>query len=389
MIEQETLEDLYEQAPVGYLTVTAEDSIFRVNKTLLQWTGWKADDLVGRKWYEILLTRAGRAFLDTRIEPLLALQGFSREIALDLVCADGERLPVLMYIVKKGGVQGAPVFHRITIVEATERRSYERRLLEAKQAAEDATESLHALTADLQERLDKRTFELQAANEELNAFSYAVSHSLKANLRRMLASSRALLDDCGDELGHKAREYIDRIEHAGQSTAELIDGLLQLSQCSHADLRRETVDLSKLAAEILSDLAEKDASRRVSWTIEPNLTVSGDAQLMGIVLRNLLGNAWKYTAPRADAQIQVYARQDNDKRFFCIADSGVGFDSQQAYRLFRPFQRLHRADEFPGAGIGLSIVQRIVRRHGGIVEATASPGQGATFRFWLPDAAGD
>ena len=128
MIDQETLEDLYEQAPVGYLTVTSEDTIFRVNKILLQWTGWKAEELVGRKWFEVLLTPADREFLDARIGPVLQLDGYSREFALDLVCANGERLPVLIYIVKKGGAQGAPVFHRMTIVEATEQSISQRSL---------------------------------------------------------------------------------------------------------------------------------------------------------------------------------------------------------------------------------------------------------------------
>jgi PAS domain S-box-containing protein len=384
MMDQETLEDLYEQAPVGYLTVTAEDKIFRVNKTLLQWTGWKAEHLVGRKWFEVLLTRAGRAFLDARIEPLLEQQGQSREVALDCVCADGERLPVLMYIVKKGGLQGAPVFHRITIVEATERRSYERRLLEAKQAAEDATQSLHALTEDLQERVEKRTFELQAAHEELNAFSYGVSHTLKANLRRLLACSRALRDDCYDRLDPKGRAYLERLEHAGQSMDELIDGLLQLSHSARAELRRESINLSALAEEILSELARREPGRRVKWRIEPDLAICADPQLMKSVLCNLLSNAWKYTAQRDEAEIRVHTRTENDKQFYCVTDNGAGFDPEQSYRLFRPFQRLHRAEEFPGAGIGLSTIQRIVRRHGGSVDAVGTPGEGATFRFWLP-----
>jgi len=378
MIDPESLEDLYEQAPVGYLTVTAEEMIFRVNKTLLQWTGWKVEELVGRKWYEVLLTPAGRAYLQSSVDPLVELQDHSREIAVDCVCADGERLPVLMYIVRKGGSQGAPVFHRITVVEATERRSYERRLLEAKQAAEHASRSLHALITDLQERV-------QTANEALNAFSHGSSHLLKDHVRRVLAFSHALSDDCGDQLHPKGRAYLERIDQEGRAMSDLIEALLQLSNSARVELRRETVDVSTLAEKILRDLAAREPARRVSWTIEPALTLFADAHLLKCALRHLLENAWKFTAHTPEPSIRLYSQTDGDRQLICITDNGVGFELQNAFRLFRPFQKLHRVEVSPGAGIGLATVQRIIRRHGGAVDATAAPGEGATFRFWLPD----
>jgi light-regulated signal transduction histidine kinase (bacteriophytochrome) len=149
------------------------------------------------------------------------------------------------------------------------------------------------------------------------------------------------------------------------------------------------VNLSAWAAEILRELADREPDRRVSWNIEPDLTVYADPQLMKSALRNLLSNAWKFTSRTADAQIRVHSQAEPSRKLICVSDNGAGFDPQHAYRLFRPFQQLHRADEFAGAGIGLTTIQRIIRRHGGIVDATASRGQGATFRFWVPDENGE
>ena len=169
--------------------------------------------------------------------------------------------------------------------------------------------------------------------------------------------------------------------------AELIDGLLVLSRCSRGGaLRREPVDLGALAVAVLGRLAQAEPQRQVDWQVEAGLMACGDRRLLGQMLENLLGNAWKYSAPRLQATIRVYAETDaqSGERWFCVADDGAGFDMAHAARLFQPFQRLHRQDEFPGLGIGLANVQRIVRRHGGRIEAHGEPDRGAVFRFTLP-----
>jgi signal transduction histidine kinase len=171
---------------------------------------------------------------------------------------------------------------------------------------------------------------------------------------------------------------------------ELIDGLLRLSRSTRGDLRREQVDLSALAEHILGDRARADPDRRVSWTVEPGLVTRGDAKLIEVVLTNLLDNAWKYTARTVDPTVRFTSEQSESGQHFCVADNGAGFDMKHAARLFQPFQRLHRRDEFPGIGIGLATVQRIIHRHGGTIRATGAPGKGATFSFSLapPNAAG-
>jgi signal transduction histidine kinase len=166
--------------------------------------------------------------------------------------------------------------------------------------------------------------------------------------------------------------------------AQLIDGLLTLSRSTRGELRRDQVDLSALALCIRSELERLEPGRRVQWLIEPGLSAQGDGSMIEVVLRNLLGNAWKYTCRTAEPAIRVYSELEEGERMFRVADNGAGFDPAHAGKLFQPFQRLHRQDEFPGIGIGLATAQRIVCRHGGVLRAAGTPGGGATFSFSLP-----
>jgi signal transduction histidine kinase len=245
-------------------------------------------------------------------------------------------------------------------------------------------EEILLLNADLERRVLERTGELTAANMELDAFAYAVSHDLRAPLRAMIGFSKALTEDYGGQLTGEAREYLDQIDIASRHMGQLIDGLLALSRSTRGELRRESVDISALAGRILEELAREDPDRKVPWQIEPGITVHGDSGMMESLMTNLLGNAWKYTAGTAEPLIRVYSEQDVNARRICVADNGAGFDMKYAERLFKPFQRLHRQNEFPGIGIGLATVQRIVHRHGGAISADGTPGQGATFRFTMP-----
>jgi light-regulated signal transduction histidine kinase (bacteriophytochrome) len=229
----------------------------------------------------------------------------------------------------------------------------------------------------------ERTAELEAANHELEAFAYAVSHDLRAPLRALSGFSNALREDYGTTLEGGAHEFLDQITLASSRMGELIDGILRLSRSTRGELRREKVDLSSLAEHILDDLSKAEPGRGVKWTVEPGLTARCDSKLVEVVLVNLLGNSWKYTARTPEPSIGFSAESREGEKSFCVTDNGAGFDMAYAAKLFQPFQRLHRQDEFPGIGIGLATVERIIHRHGGTIRATGAPGKGASFSFSL------
>ena len=249
-------------------------------------------------------------------------------------------------------------------------------------------DKLLRLNADLERRVEERTAELKAANQELESFAYAVSHDLRAPLRAMHGFSQALVEDYGERLEGDAREFLEQITIASRKMGELIDGLLTLSRSTRGELRHDWVDLAALSERLLAELSAAEPTRQVAWHIEPTLAARGDACMIEVVMRNLLGNAWKYTTHVNEPTVRVFAKQEGRDYFFCVADNGAGFDMTHAARLFQPFQRLHRQDEFPGIGIGLATVQRIIHRHGGLIKGTAAPGQGATFCFSLPREGG-
>lgn len=247
-----------------------------------------------------------------------------------------------------------------------------------------AEEEIRRLNADLERRVVERTAELSAANRELDSFAYAVSHDLRAPLRAMNGFSQALIEDFGDTLQGEARLYLDQIILGSRKMGELIDGLLTLSRCTRGQLRRQEVDLSTMAAQLLAEMAREEPYRRVRWQIEPAIVAWGDGTMLEVALRNLLANAWKYTARREEANIRMYTEEAPNRLRVCIADNGAGFEPAHADKLFQPFQRLHRQEEFPGIGIGLATVQRIVHRHGGDLTARGAKEQGAVFCFSLP-----
>lgn len=251
-------------------------------------------------------------------------------------------------------------------------------------ASKLAEEQIQALNADLERRVEQRTAELQAANRELESFAYAVSHDLRAPLRALSGFSQALVEDYGGRLDGEARSFIDQIQSASRRMGELIDGILTLSRSTRGELRRDPVDLSALALGLLSQRAAAEPGRQVVWEVAPGLCAPGDPSMLEVVMVNLIDNAWKYTAKTPAATIRVDAEERAGELWYAVGDNGAGFDMAYRERLFQPFQRLHRQDEFPGIGIGLATVQRIIHRHGGTIEATGTPGGGATFRFTLP-----
>ncbi len=224
----------------------------------------------------------------------------------------------------------------------------------------------------------------EAASRELEAFSYSVAHDLRAPLRGMNGFAQVLLDTYRERLDAEGRDYLQEILLNANKMGELIDALLALARVTRSELRREPVDLSALARDVAARLGAAEPARQVAVRVEPDLTVDADPRLLLALLDNLLGNAWKFTAGQDSSRIDVGSTHELGARWFFVRDDGAGFDMAYAKKLFSPFQRLHSAAEFPGTGIGLATVQRIVRRHGGQVRAEGAVGAGATFYFTLP-----
>ena len=221
----------------------------------------------------------------------------------------------------------------------------------------------------------------EALNRELTAFSYSVSHDLRAPLRRIDGFSQALLEQHAGELGEEGRGYLRRVRANAQQMDRLIDDLLELSRVTQAELRREGVDLSALGRAVGDELGQAQPERRVELVVAPDVVARGDPRLLRLVLENLLGNAWKFTGKRADARVELGASWQGGERVFFVRDNGAGFDASRAAQLFRAFSRLHSAEEFAGTGIGLATVQRIIHRHGGRIWAEGAVGRGASFYF--------
>jgi two-component system, sensor histidine kinase and response regulator len=245
-------------------------------------------------------------------------------------------------------------------------------LARSEQAALELAEARAELVRDLEHK-----------NRELESFSYAVSHDLRAPLRRIDSFSRAVLESQGDRLDEAGQRFLARVREASRQMSQLIDDVLYLSRVTRAELRDQEVDLSSLATSALARLQEAEPSRQVEIKIRPAVVVTGDGQLLRIALENLLENAWKFTAKEPSARIEFGLTQVAGEPTYFVRDNGAGFDMTYADRLFGPFQRLHAQTEFPGSGIGLATVQRIIHRHGGRVWAEGLVGQGATFQFTL------
>lgn len=258
-------------------------------------------------------------------------------------------------------------------------------LLSVVEDQKRAEENLYLLNLELEERVRDRTIQLEVANKELEAFAYSVSHDLRAPLRALDGFSSALIADFRDRLDETGLHYLNRIQEASKRMGQLIEDLLKLSRISRKELSRIQVNLSQTAAQIASELTRQDPARNVEFNISPQIEVFADPNLLRIVLENLLGNAYKFTSHKEHALIEFGKRIENGQEQYYIRDNGAGFDMTYADKLFIPFQRLHREQDFPGTGIGLVTVQRIIAKHGGRIWPDASPGQGATFYFTLGD----
>ena len=247
----------------------------------------------------------------------------------------------------------------------------------------DAEDAIRALNQELEARVDERTIELETANRELMAFSYSVSHDLRAPLRAIDGYSSLLVEDYGAQLDAEAQTYLENIRLATQRMGDLILDLLKFSRLARIELKRRRVDMSALAADICEVLQEEQPERKVTWHIESDMSVHADKSLLQVVLENLLGNAWKFTSKVDHARIELGEKMEAQQPVYYVKDNGAGFDMKYAGRIFEPFERLHAPYEFEGTGIGLATVKRILQRHGGEIWAQAAPDGGATFYFRL------
>lgn len=350
---------ILETAFEAYISMDSEGRIAEWNPQAETTFGWTRAEMLGRPLAETVvpphyreaLLRGLARFLQTGDGPAL-----NKRMELSALHRDGREIPVEL-VISPLRVGDTLTFNAF-LHDISERKSAEAQLRRTKEQAE-------------------------SSNRELEAFSYSVSHDLRAPLRTIDGFSQALMEDCPDDLTERARQHLERVRSATQRMGHLIDDLLSLSQIARVEMRRAPVNLSDLARRVADEIRKEQPERRAEFKIADGMVADGDARLLRIVLENLLRNAWKFTGKRPVAHIEFGASQDDGARSFYVRDDGAGFDMDYAGRLFGAFQRLHSAKEFEGTGIGLATVARIVQRHGGRVWAEGAVDRGATFRFTL------
>jgi PAS domain S-box-containing protein len=356
---------VFQNSPVPItITSLAEGRFIDVNQACVTTFGWPRDEIIGRTAVEIGLWPgeqsrakwAGHLGASRIHEVELTLYNVRREPRSVRLSADTIEL------------DGVP--HIISFI-------YDETL--RKQATEHARE----LNVRLEARVAERTTELAELNRELEAFSYSVSHDLRAPLRSIQGFGSILEERYAAQLDATARDYVQRMVRAAQRLAHLIDDLLELTRINRAEINPVEVDLSTMAREILDELAHGAPQRQVRVHVDDGVKGRGDPQLLRIAMQNLLDNAWKYSGKVSDAALEFGSRQTDGERVYCVRDNGAGFDMAYADKLFTPFQRLHNPRDFEGTGIGLATVARVVHRHGGRVWAHSTPGAGAEFFFTL------
>ena len=358
--------DLYDLAPVGYCTISKQGLIMEANLTASTLLGVPRCKLVTQLLARFILKKDQDIYYLHRKK--LLDTGEPQTCELQIVKKDGTIFWAHLTEAAAKDESGATIF-RVVMSDITERK-----------VAEEALEKYREHLEDL---VRKRTIKLEASNKELEAFSYSASHDLRAPLRTIDGFSQALLEDCEDKLDIQGKDYLIRIRAATRRMADLIEDLLKLSRITRTEMNIEKINLTRIARSIIDELQKSQPLRHVEIKIADGLEDAADSRLMRITLDNLLGNAWKFTEKQAKAVIEFVCTEEGGKKVYFIRDNGVGFDMAYVDKLFVPFQRLHNEEEFPGTGIGLALVRRIIHRHGGKVWTEGQTGKGATFYFSL------
>jgi len=338
-----------------------------VNEATMVTTGRTREELLGTDFAEYFTKpKQAKAGYETVFR-----EGTVRDFPLEIRHRDGDVTPVLYNASTYRGPEG-----EVAGVLAAARDVRELQRAEAE---------IRELNAGLEHRVAERTRELDATNRELQEFVYSVAHDLRTPLRAVDGFSLTVLEDYGAVIAEQGRSDLHRVRAAAQAMGQLIDALLSLSRVGRREVSLEPVDLSAIARRVVAELREADPDRTVELVVDEGLEVLSDAALLDIVLENMLGNAWKFTSARPDARIEVRSVEHDGGPAFVVGDNGAGFDPAYVDKLFSPFQRLHTADEFPGTGIGLATVARVLERLGGSCWAEGEVGCGARFYFALPE----
>ena len=352
----------------GIVITDASHRIISVNPAFESITGFTADEVIGKP-PRILRPGVGDDSVYQAMLAALSETGFWQGELWDRR-KNGELFYEWLSVSAIKNPQGEITYHTAVFSDISDRKRTE--------------EYIRELNAKLEQRVAERTWQLEAANKELEAFSYSVSHDLRTPLRGIDGFSRMLLQDYAERLDETGNDYLQRIRSASVRMGELIDDMLLLAQVSASKLNTELVDLSQMAHSILTAAQKLEPERKLAITIQDGIVIRADPRLLRIAIENMLGNAWKFTAKNTNASICLGSTQQDDERVIFIKDNGAGFNMKYAHKLFGAFQRLHSTTEFEGTGIGLATVQRIINLHGGRIWADAAVGKGASFYFVIP-----
>jgi PAS domain S-box-containing protein len=368
--ELRKLSQAIEHSPVAVIITDAEARIEYINPRTTEVTGYSADEVRGRK---TSLFQSGQTLPETYRSLWQAIRSGK--------VWRGELLNR-----KKNGELFWELAQISPIRDATGQIAHFVAVKEDITAQRSAEQALMMMNIELERRVSERTRQIESANRDLRSFNHSISHDLRTPLRAIHGFANAIEDEGGSALKGELRDYLQRIQAAAVRMGELIDDLLELGRVGQMEVVTVPVNLSRMAREILAGLAAAEPGRHVETAVEEGIVVQGDSRLLRIALESLLGNAWKFTAENNKARIVFGHASRNDRTMLMVSDNGAGFNMAYADKLFRPFQRLHAIDRFPGAGIGLAIVKRIFELHGGNIEAEGVVGKGAAFYFELPDA---